>query len=273
MSTKKPLTKGCAGLHVFLSVPSDKEAELDAWVSTHANFMATTHTIGAAGAQPQMMEYHWSKGKELKDPMNPESGESGNVLYCMTELYAEAAGIEAHMARAGEVYAEGLGKFMEYMDKYAVHREVGSTVLTCFSADPAEPCTAQKGDTSLQASLSMPKAQEAEMDALWKEHEAWMRKTHTFDKSKDDMSSPRLTSFTICKKDEQVDAMDPSKGLTGNVTYIMSETYVSPNGIKGHMKAAGETWAEGFGKLMEKMNAHATFRQLGACTVVHTMRP
>eukprot|EP01044_Picomonas_judraskeda_P039239 COSAG03_NODE_18707_length_350_cov_0.609562_1_plen_63_part_01 len=63
------------------------------------------------------------------------------------------------------------------------------------------------------------------MDEVFKGHEAWMRTQHKLGVDGDDSEMIRLLEFYISKGKEPVDPMDPSKGETGNLLYIMSEVY------------------------------------------------
>ena len=53
----------------------------------------------------------------------------------------------------------------------------------------------------------------------------------------------RLNSYSIVKGYEVVDMTDPSKGLTGNVFYFLSEHYETPMGLQMHGEA-GENWKD-----------------------------
>ena len=58
----------------------------------------------------------------------------------------------------------------------------------------------------------VPADKEAELDAFWKGHETWMRKTHTIGNVfADDDTKPRLMHYFISKGPEMTDPMDPSK--------------------------------------------------------------
>ena len=41
-----------------------------------------------------------AKGEEANDLLDPSKGTTGNILYCINEVYVEADGIEQHMAQA-----------------------------------------------------------------------------------------------------------------------------------------------------------------------------
>jgi hypothetical protein len=77
--------------------------------------------------------------------------------------------------------------------------EVGScAVFTCLS-DAAETSLTEKGQPTITIAWRVPAADEATVDAYWKSHEEWMRKSHTMGLLGDDKLTPRLTSFSINK--------------------------------------------------------------------------
>jgi len=264
--------KGRACLNVFLVVPKSEEAAMDALTASHESFMESTHSIGTDGAAPKILDYAWQKGAELNDPMDASKGESGNLLYIMTEVYAEPSDIEAHMATAGEKWPD-MPKFKDAVTKYTKHMDIGSTVLTCLSDEALPCCNRRKGDPAIQMSWAVAADKEAEVDAMFASHETFMRKYHTYDLSGDDASDatkPRLTAFTISKTKQAVDPMDASKGLTGKIEYIMNETYAAPSGIAGHMAIGEGSW-DGWAKMMDLMK-DATFMQAGAAAVTQTLK-
>ncbi|QDZ20486.1 hypothetical protein HOP50_04g30040 [Chloropicon primus] len=102
------------------------------------------------------------------------------------------------------------------------------------------PSLIKNGSPCIHMSWVVPEEKEAELDAFWKSHEAWMRKTHTIGCVFDDETKPRLLHYYIAKGKQMTDPMDPTKGTTGNVVYQMSETYVADEDIQRHMKVASE---------------------------------
>jgi len=263
--------KGRTGLHIFLSVPKEEEEATDALLANHQSFMSATHSIGEDGDKPRITEYHWSKGQELTEAMDPSKGETGNLLYVMSETYPDPTDIAAHMEVAGTKFSM-MDKLMGHVGSHAKHVDIGSEVVVCLTDDKSECCNVKVGDTTLNMVLNVPEAREAEVDAMWKEHEVFMRKTHTFDSSAtDDKAAVRLTSYVVCKGKQQNDPMDPEKGFTGNVSYIMTETYVAPEGIGAHMEVANKEWPEGLAKLVACNNEFGAFTNMGSAKVCRTM--
>jgi hypothetical protein len=205
------MTKGCPTVHIIWSVPPSDEAEVDAWVTEHEAFMQATHSFGV-GDEPCMLKYYISKGPEKSNPMDPTSEPTGNFVYVISETYKTAEGIPGHMAAAGP-WKDGamLGKLMELHGKFGVFMEVGGGYVLGLSQIPP-PCSARlrvtvysytrperltpcfprrsvftniaddetvsvttKGEPCIHVVQNVPKADEAVMDAYWKDHEAFMR--------------------------------------------------------------------------------------------------
>ena len=233
-------TIGNPTIHVTLKVPANKEAELDGFWKMHEAFMRKTHTMGAAGddsVAPRLQQFYIAKGKELENPLNPADGETGNFIYQMSETYFAGAGIAKHMELFMTQAPDAFNKLTaEYAPAHGVHLDIGSTtVLTCY-ADNGAYVQAPKGAPAVHVTLKVPADKEAELDAFWKKHEAWMRKTHTVGKAGDDSKGPRLYHFYIAKGKELNNPLDPSSGETGSILYQMSESYVAPAGIAKHME-------------------------------------
>jgi len=251
---------GSPTIHIALRVPKDKEAEMDEYWKSHEALMKSDHKLGVG--PEDLLEFYISKGMELKDPMDPNSGETGNLLYVMSETYVSPQGIAKHMEIMGSKW-EGMKTLGEKCKEYGVAVQIGSAkVLTCFE-DKAVPFTIAKDQPSLHMLLRVPKEKESDMDAYWKEHEAAMRKTHCMGLAGDE---PRLTSFYIAKGVELEDPMNPASAETGNILYNMSETYAAPEGIAKHMEVMAANW-EGMKTLPDKVKEHAVHMDIGSTKV------
>ena len=95
--------------------------------------------------------------------------------------------------------------------------------------------------------LVVPEANIEEVEAVLASHRKFMNETHSVD---GDVST-RLNSYSVIKMPQMNDFTDPSKGMTGNVLYILSEHYETPQGLAMHMQA-GNSW-DGIGSMMEVM--------------------
>ena len=95
--------------------------------------------------------------------------------------------------------------------------------------------------------LVVPEANIEEVEAVIASHRKFMNETHSVD---GDMGT-RLNSYSVIKMPQMNDFTDPSKGMTGNVLYILSEHYETPQGLAKHMEA-GNSW-DGIGPMIEVM--------------------
>jgi hypothetical protein len=130
------------------------------------------------------------------------------------------------------------------------------------------PGAATVGSPTFHMVFKVPKADEAEMDAYWKEHEEWMNKAHTVGPEGDDSVAPRLFEFYICKGEELIDPMKPESEKTGNIIYEMSEAYYAPEAIGKHLELCGKDMAEWMGKLPGYVEKYATHVDAGTTSVL-----
>ena len=93
--------------------------------------------------------------------------------------------------------------------------------------------------------LVVPEANSEEVEAVMTSHRKFMNKTHSVD---GDVNT-RLNSYSVIKMPQMNDPTDPSKGMTGNVIYMLSEHYETPQGLARHMEA-GNSW-DGIASMME----------------------
>ena len=231
-------------IHIVWRVPASDESIVDKYWKDHETWMQKSHNYGLQGddsTSPRLLKFYIAKGKELNNPMDTASGFTGNILYVMAEVYAAPEGISKHMEKGGAEWP-GMKDLGPWHAKYGVFMEAGScSVFTNLSDQVATDKTAV-GQPSIHLVWRVPSSDEAAIDAYWKAHELWMRKAHTMGLEGDDATKPRLTSFSINKGKELNDSMDSASGFTGNILYIMSETYVVPEGIGSHMAKAGAEW-------------------------------
>ena len=83
-------------LITFVATP-DKLAEVDRLVASHGAWMAEGHHREGPKA---LLNYNFSKGPELKNPLDPISEPTGNTRYVLNEIYESRAGIEDHWQQA-----------------------------------------------------------------------------------------------------------------------------------------------------------------------------
>ena len=98
-----------------LSVPAEKEDEVEEMIATHAAWMRETHSLEADG-RIHLVDYHVAKSEEMKNLLDPSEGTTGNILYSINEVYVESDGIDRHMAQGmqWEHFMAFAGTIMEY---------------------------------------------------------------------------------------------------------------------------------------------------------------
>jgi hypothetical protein len=84
---------GKSQLLITFVVTPDKVAEVDRLVASHGSWMGEGHHRQGPKA---LLSYEFSKGPELKNPLDPTSTPTGNSRYVLNEIYESPAGIEDH---------------------------------------------------------------------------------------------------------------------------------------------------------------------------------
>ena len=105
--------------------------------------------------------------------------------------------------------------------------------------------------------LIVPEADVEKVEAVMSAHRKFMESTHSVN---GDLET-RLNSYSVVKLFQFVDFADPSKGMTGNYIYILSEHYETPTGLGMHL-AAGNEW-EGIGSMGEIMSKYGVAAGVG----------
>lgn len=266
---------GRPGLHMVLKVPKAMEEEMDAFWKEHEAWMQRSHTLGFEGddsVAPRLLHFYIAKGVEHEDAMDASSPETDTVVYFMSETYADPAGIGKHMELGGSDMGEWFKKLTtEYVPKYAHHLDLGQTANFTSFADEWSPMVYKKGDPTITMVMKVPAEKEAEVDAFWKEHEAWMRKDHTMGHEVVDAAKPRLTSFDIRKGAEVTDPFDGKSAPTGKILYTMSESYAEIDDIKKHMQVGGANMPEMMGKFTELIKDYGHYLEVGHLKVFTSM--
>ena len=85
------------GFHVAFKVPNDQSERMESFLDSHQDFMRETHHI-EGNVEPVILCYAVMKSPEFNNPLDPTSGETGNTLYGITEIYQGPEGCQAHMA-------------------------------------------------------------------------------------------------------------------------------------------------------------------------------
>ena len=110
-----------------LAVPADKAGEVEEVVAIHADWMRETHSLAADG-RVHLVDYHVTKSEELKNPLDPSEGRTGNVLYSINETYVEKDGLDQHMQKGMqfEHFPKIAETFLGYGKAFVV---MGGTVI------------------------------------------------------------------------------------------------------------------------------------------------
>ena len=89
---------------------------MESFIETHEKFMRETHHIEGE-VEPIILCYAILKSPELNNPLDPSSGETGNTLQGITEIYQGPEGAGAHMElgqQREEMFSELVALTTEY---------------------------------------------------------------------------------------------------------------------------------------------------------------
>jgi len=188
----------------------------------------------------------------------------------------QLAGMYKGWADAAAVYAiNKLADGREYLGHHKVQDVLKAAISKVLKERPTNPIkalgeilqpTELVGMPCIHLVWKVPKADEALVDEYWKSHEAWMRASHVMGVDGDDAVAPRLLEFYISKGEELSNPMDPASEKTGNLLYIMSETYAAPSGIASHMAKGTADWP-GMSKFGEMGAKYGAFAEVGSTSV------
>jgi hypothetical protein len=98
---------------MVFSVPAEHVAEGDKLFRSHAAWMERTHHRDGEKA---LLVYDLSKAPEMKNPMDPGSGTTGNSVFVLAEVYEGPAGLADHWKQAGENW-DDFSAFQQWMGK------------------------------------------------------------------------------------------------------------------------------------------------------------
>ena len=111
-----------------LAVPADKAGEVEEVVAKHADWMRETHSLDADG-RIHLVDYYVTKSEELKNPLDPSEGTTGNIPYSINETYVDKDGLDQHMQfehfpKIAETFL-GYGKAFVVMGGTVIHSMEG----------------------------------------------------------------------------------------------------------------------------------------------------
>lgn len=121
------IKNGCIGFHVAFVVPGDAAQRMEEFLKTHEAFMRETHYL-SGDKEPVILCYAVLRSPEYNNPLDPSSGETGNVLYGLTEIYNGPEGAQAHM-QLGQERAAMFGELVALTNTYCVSGIIGAPVI------------------------------------------------------------------------------------------------------------------------------------------------
>ncbi|MFN2440246.1 MAG: hypothetical protein ABR503_13670 [Chitinophagaceae bacterium] len=111
-------------LIVVSSTPANA-AEGDRIFSSHAEWMERTHYREGNKA---LLTYDVSKAAEMENPMDPNSGPTGNTVFILAEVYEGPAGLQDHWQQAQENWAD-FSAMLDWLGKCKVTMVNGAGII------------------------------------------------------------------------------------------------------------------------------------------------
>ncbi len=105
--------KGKIQLLFTITASADQVAEGDRLFASHGPWIESTHHRTGDKA---LISYDVSKAPELKNPLDPNSGQTGNTCFILNEIYENEAGVADHFAQAQASWKD-FPAFVEWMGK------------------------------------------------------------------------------------------------------------------------------------------------------------
>ncbi len=87
-----------ATINVMWTVAAENVEEGDRIFDSHVKWMTGHPRDGQAA----LLSYGISRGRELADPMDPNSAETGNTVFVLTKVYQSPTGVPEHWKQAIE---------------------------------------------------------------------------------------------------------------------------------------------------------------------------
>ena len=110
--------KGKIQLTFVIVAPPDIAEEGDRLFQSHGPWMEATHHRDGDKA---LLSYNVSMAPEMSNPMDPNSAQTGNTCFILSEIYETEAGVADHFEKAAQwEHFEALGKWLENCTMTAV---------------------------------------------------------------------------------------------------------------------------------------------------------
>jgi len=100
---------------------------MEVFLKTHQKFMRETHHVKGE-VEPLVLTYAVLKAPELNNPLDPNSGETGNTLYGITEIYNGPEGAAAHM-ELGQQRQQMFSELVALTNQYCISGILGAPVI------------------------------------------------------------------------------------------------------------------------------------------------
>ncbi|WP_157962183.1 hypothetical protein [Winogradskyella aurantiaca] len=121
------IKNGSVGFHVSFVVPNVDTERMESFLKTHEDFMRDTHHV-TGHIEPLILCYTVLKSVQFNNPFDPNSGETGNTLYGITEIYQGSEGAIAHL-QIGQKREAMFAQLVSLTNDYCVCAILGGPVI------------------------------------------------------------------------------------------------------------------------------------------------
>ena len=87
-------------INICYKVPEERVHDVEETLMDHATFMKSTYADGTKAVKPYYT--YFTKAAELSNPMHPEEGTIGNIVFTINEIWNKQEDIQAHIERASK---------------------------------------------------------------------------------------------------------------------------------------------------------------------------
>ena len=114
------------------------------------------------------------------------------------------------------------------------------------------------GNSTFGFTMRVPLSDEAKIDELLTSHASWMSETHSLNPEDGKLHT---LEYYVSKATELNDMMDPSKGSTGNIIYVVNEVHIDDEHFSKHVEL-GQSWSR-IGEFFELFEKYASLVTMG----------
>ena len=87
-------------INICYKVPEERVHDVEETLMDHATFMKSSYANGTKVVKP--CHTYFTKAAELSNPMHPEEGTTGNIIFTINEIWNKPEDIQAHIERASK---------------------------------------------------------------------------------------------------------------------------------------------------------------------------